>query len=508
MAEVAIDLAGRTSDAGEPGAIPGLMAIGASRHRGVSAAARSAIYRLYQLLPVQALSTLDDQIRRTWGDQQWYSFDPEHVDGIDLLTDADRVFLGLVGSHRNGYVRAAVLRAMVADGSAKLVPFAVLRLADWVDTVRSEAEAALRWWLRPEHSETIVECLELLDRVALSQRFRPECWGWVEALLSQEGCAGALEQGLSSPSVRLRRRCLSLAMKSPAFEVRELVGRALRDREPFIRRWAFGRAWEMPQENLNDLRELAARDGSGPIRLLAFEAFERDGAAQEKDFKGFLMDRSVVVRQAAQRLVQRRFGASSLTLYRKGLLDPSPKVVEVCIRGLAETGSREDGAAAMPLIAHPAGRVRRAVLKCLRGLGAAVASDTLSAMLSADVASVAREAATTMLANALVSPTMVWAMAKTNPDWRVRASVLGRVAGVGKWANLRLYLEAVIDDEPLVVQRGLAMLAQWIQRFNESARQPTAEEARDAVVLLESARDRVPAELFRQLSFISEKRPN
>lgn len=52
--------------------------------------------------------------------------------------------LGFLPGHRSGSIRGEALRILGTDPSDFIIPFAVIRLVDWVREVRREAEAAVR----------------------------------------------------------------------------------------------------------------------------------------------------------------------------------------------------------------------------------------------------------------------------------------------------------------------------------------------------------------------------
>ena len=54
----------------------------------------------------------------------------ESLKGFHVRNDADRIYLGLIASHRNGFVREEALRTLGLDRSEIVIPFYLIRLTD------------------------------------------------------------------------------------------------------------------------------------------------------------------------------------------------------------------------------------------------------------------------------------------------------------------------------------------------------------------------------------------
>ena len=156
------------------------------------------------------------------------------------------------------------------------------------------------------------------------------------------------------------------------------------------------------------------------------------------------------------------------------------------------------------LLTSRSARIRCAVLRALRILGAEPDSDTLRNTVSGDVPSVAREAALSLIAGRVAPAESIWIAASKNPDHRVRARILKLFRSVGKWMQIRLYLGAATDSEPMVSTRAKWLVSEWVRKFNASFAQPSAPDKATIPPLLESARDRLPTALVRELDFIAQ----
>lgn len=86
--------------------------------------------------------------------------------------------------------------------------------------------------------------------------------------------------------------------------------------------------------------------------------------------------------------------------------------------------------------------------------------------------------------------------------------ILKLLRAARKWIRVQLYLEASLDSKPDVSARAITFLSQWVQKFNTTFTQPTAEDKHIISQLIERARSRLPAKLARELAFIVETLPN
>ena len=427
---------------------------------------------------------------------------PGAIDNIGLNTDADRVFIGLVTSHRSGYVRAAALRALGADASNVGIPFLLIRLADWVTEVQIIAENAVQEKLRRERANAFVGCLGLVHRLKCNSRFRAEYSQWIDSLLARSECAQALLEGMKGPLRTIRRHCYRVALRNPGLNIDGVLAQAIGDTDVLVRRWAFTTGPDLLPARRDELASLAAEDSYGPIRRIAFDTFSADSPAAFDRLLPFLLDRSAAIRRECQSVMSHRGGRSPAEVYRARIQDRGSKNLDISVVGLAETGDRTDVDEILKLLANRSARVRRSVIRAIRILGAEGNEATLLEVVSTDAPSVAREAAFTLLSGRTVPADAVWAKALTNTDLRIRMSVLKLLKNAGKWEQLRFYLQGAADSDPGLAERAMGMLSHWLEKFNRSFVQTTISDLEACVELTEAARRRLPASVARQLDFI------
>jgi hypothetical protein len=491
--------------ANEPAAIRDLMSFGLSRDREVRIAARANIERLFSLVPVEALPLLDDWLRQTWGSlEDWYGLRPEAVRVLRPETHADRIFLGLIASHRSGFVRGEAIRVLGLDESESIVPFLLIRLVDWVNRVRLAAETEVFRRLEPRYAKILVDCLALMDRLADTTRFNRSILNRADELLQAPQCTDELRRGMKHTSRGIRRHCFRIAAWAPQLPVADVVAQAIRDHDVVVRRWAFTAGSEMLPDDRVALREQAARDSYAPIRRLALEVVAADPESRSGDFEFFLLDRSAPIRRECQTVVAKRFAFQAADFYRASLKTTKARQAEVALLGIAETGGKQDAPTITELLEHRSARIRRGAIRALRFLSVEVNPTLLSNAISYERPSVAREAVLTLFAERMTPAEQIWAAAKANPNRLVRVGVLNLLRLVDKWTQIRIYLQAAADPEPDVWERSVQLLSLWVRRFNETFTQPAAKDKIALPASIAAVQSILPPKLSRELTFILE----
>jgi HEAT repeat protein len=488
-------------DSGETQAIPDLLSYAFAPNRDVQAEARSAIRRLFELFPLEQLPALDEALRTAWAHlEDWYGLKPS-VKKLKGRDPDDLILLALMSAHRSGYVRAEVIHFLGKDSSGTAIPFLLVRLVDWVEAVRRAADLELIDKLQPQYSGMFVRCLGLLERLSEHIRFRPAYREWVSELLKRAACAQQVAAGLDSNQRAVRRASYTIAASNPAFDVKKVLSCALAESDVAIRRWAFSSGPALWPSDEIDWMRLAANDAYPPIRQRAFDAMARTDVSSEELSK-FLFDRCTGIRRSCQALCMERFGLVPVAIYREALAGGSSKRTEISARGLAETGSHEDGWLLLDLLKHHSARVRSAAVQSLGVLNVGQIDEKLLERISSDSRSVAREAASVLLLKKLVSPAAILAAAKQNPNGQAQLAVLRQMWRASKWLQLRLYLDSAASDHQELAECALERLAVWESQFNRTFTQPTVGEPAELLVLAHRVESRIPADLAKRITFI------
>lgn len=451
----------------------------------------------------RAVLRLDAALRRTSPYPFGHPSTPGRVagDGWALTAGAGPLALALASCHRDGRIRErAVVRMELLlrqhEPPSELVPFLVLRTADWAGPVRHRARGALAALLHEEPEALVPAAAPLTLLIIRRERGDFARRQLMSAVLSTPGTA-LLESLLIAPDARLRRFALRTALADRRLPLRTLVTIAQQDRDPRCRQLAAEAAvrdavWT---EQTDLLRKLAASVHQN-VRVLALTGLVRRGLPAEA--VPFLGDTSALVRAVA-REAARRTGTDALAWYRAAVRAPAPGA----IAGLAETGRAEDAALLTPLLGHRRTAVRAAAVRGLRTLDAVPVEATVP-LLRDPSAKVIREATAALRTRLGRLPAGLPASLLADRD---RAAV--RRAGYRLLDEpdaprmLRTCLGIAADPDPRLAQWAADAAAVLIRGLHASPRRagtsgaapafdPAPDERRELLALAEAAAARVP----------------
>jgi HEAT repeat protein len=307
-------------------------------------AAADAVHALIESASPEAIAQFDAWYRaRTWQGPPSPSWANMRVGPLEPWAKGYPATVGLATCHRSGFVREKAVETLARCETGLELPFLLVRLNDWVPEVRFVAAKGARLRLTAAYASHWVRCLALLERLRLGSR---SDHGWlrgpVDALLQRDECRAALEAGLLSGSVGVRRACLRVA--AGLADPTELVRRALGDPDPLTS----GRAADLLCRTLEGdaLRKVLAvmRRGNARARGLALTShcagFPEDA---EEVLRAALLDGAASVRELARFEWRKKEPALDFASFYRSAIDRRTGDEEVAaLRGLAETGTVQD----------------------------------------------------------------------------------------------------------------------------------------------------------------------
>jgi hypothetical protein len=287
--------------------------------------------------------------------------------------------------HHSGFVRERAVRALsdhCHDGSE--LPFLLLRLNDWVPQVRFVAASGVKGRLTPSYARHWVRSLGLLDRIQGGRRGDQQ---WlrvpVEVLLQRDEHRGAIEEGLRTGTLGVRRACVRIAAGTESFG--GLLRLALEDADPVTSSRAADELCKVLMgEPLREVLVIMQR-GNAKTRALALEtACQRFPDQARAAVRAGLLDRATSVRELARfRWQKMRLGDLDFaTFYREELALERGEAFVAALRGLAETGTVNDAPTFLKYLGDRRARVREAAVVGLGRCDGQNQSDRLVAALS------------------------------------------------------------------------------------------------------------------------------
>jgi len=132
--------------------------------------------------------------------------------------------------HHSGYVREEAAKRLNRITTGIEIPFLLIRLDDWVSSVRDAAQKAINSRLDPAYCRSFITNLALIARLEATAKVHSEpiIKGIKELLLSPE-CQSGLSEALGSSDRFIRRASFRLAINSKGRNLSEVLRQALND---------------------------------------------------------------------------------------------------------------------------------------------------------------------------------------------------------------------------------------------------------------------------------------
>jgi HEAT repeat protein len=498
----------------DPLELPGVLKLAFSRDTAVRDAATEAIDEYLGRLSPRDLVALDHSLRRaihwrvTPGEAIWGWLRPPDISLLAGLGTRSASVLGLASFHPSGYVREAAVRelAKLTDGGE--LRFLLTRLNDWVGVVQDRAYHAVRDRLTPDYAPYIVRLLWLLARLEGGARTAHAALAQeATALLSGPEWRPALREALDTPDRWLRRMGYRLLLETPAGDMTQVVGKALRDGDTVVRLRAAERVESvLPEGEILAVIPLLQRDPFMPVRREALRLLVRYNAAAGPELRRALLDRHATIREVARYELRRRGIRDFREFYSGVLEDPERTDPEVrsALYGLGETGTVEDANLAERFLAHRVPGIRKAAVTALVRLTPDAPVSIFMRGLedsSAGVSKAARQALGSRPGG--MDGGLLWEIFQRNPEAHVRNNALSLLAGLGKWESIGWVIRACgAEEDELIMLMARQHLRRWIDRFNRNQTRPTKDQLERMAQALDSRVAEFDRDTERMLRFL------
>ncbi len=476
----------------------------------VQRATRAAIQQLMVQIPPVRLAELDYRVREVGSHQPyeqdvWRQLKPGDLPHLAEGEHAISV-LGLASFHASGHVREAAIRLLAERKDGIAVSYLLLRLNDWVEPVRRLARQTLQKWLTPAYAPHFLANLPLVLRLELCGR--AEHTDFVQSvakLLRSPECRDLLLQNAATGDRATRRACLRLATEGEEAGRLSILRSALDDSDSLIRFWSARRL--LPDVGLEELPRLSAalvRDSFMPVRREALQALAgRLPAQATTPLRHALLDGHASIRETARYYLKEQSGFDASTFYRVSLRDAKGPKLAAAIRGLGETGGREDRQLMGPFLAAKEARLRKAAIGALARLAPEQSAEIFLKFLSADEPTVSQEACTALLPRArFIAASTLAVILGREARPVVRKNALKLVLRLGKWERLPLLLTSSGDSDEKLAQMAKAGVNAWWSRYNRSYAQPTPEQLAEAKAALTANATKLSVGLASEIGVI------
>ncbi|GIH19004.1 hypothetical protein Raf01_71760 [Rugosimonospora africana] len=363
---------------------------------------------------------------------------------------ASPIAIALGSMHGDGYVREAAVDAILREPDPLLVPFLVLRTADWVKGVRDRARAGLVLLLADDPATYLPAVLDAVPLVADRLRGGFVHDQIVATLLSATAPMRSKLPQAGGPAGR--RLVIDVGLARGWWTTDQLVQTALHD--PDVR--SRSRAAEAAVKDAVWTRRRATVDRLAGVRHPEVRAVAVTGLVRLGHHTAvlrFLDDPAPLIRAIA-RDAARQTGTDALHHYRDALTTDT--FTPGTIAGLAETGTPIDADLLRPLLHHNLPRTRTAAVRGFAALDPSRVRELIS-MLDDPSPAVIREATLALrpIASSL-PPDLGWTLL-TDSKRAERRRAGYRLLSLGDaYRQLRASLIAAVDTDARLARRAAA----------------------------------------------------
>ncbi|MBL7254113.1 hypothetical protein [Paractinoplanes lichenicola] len=361
----------------------------------------------------------------------------------------------LASLERDGRIREQAVHEMAAGPRPELMPFLVLRCADWVAQVRDPARAIVATMLAERPETFLRPAVPMAMHIA--DRYRAD-WATRQVRAATVAAFDRVETTMLGSKVpAVRRLVFAAGTELGRWEHRDLVRFALHEPDTMVRTLAAD-ALAATAARLGDLETLRTIARSRFVQVRAAALTELARLGHDADVAAAADDPAPFVRAIARtRLPQ------PAAHYRAAVTTrPTPGA----IAGLGETGGYSDEAVLAPLLGHDDARIRAAAVQALAALDA-VPVEGVVPLLQDPVPGVIREAASALRPYQRRLPAdRLWRLLD-DPRLEVRRGAYRIVRNWDPASALRAGRMLAGDDDPQLAQRGRDDVRRWERIVNE-----------------------------------------
>jgi len=491
-------------DAGELGAIPDIVNLACERECHVADAAIHAVHHLLSQATPDDLAWLDEEMRVRLIFGPWAVLQPPGVDSLAGYQDKRSVLLKLASFHGYGFVRQRAVEALARQQDSAELPYLLIRTNDWVVQVRQAAQQAIEDRLDPRYAPAFVENIELVIRLARSER--GDCRGLIKrvyGLIGSQQARPALRSGMTSQNRTVRRVSYDLAFSTGFIDIHELLALARRECDHLLHINVAKHAIEtLDGSELRETLTGLLRDQFVAVRQIALEALARRFPELARaPLEMALLDSSISLRETARFQLRRTGGMDFAAFYREAIRTGAS--LYGAILGLGETGTPDDAGQLLPFLQHETIRVRKAALRAVARLAGDRYAGQLFQAMSSDHPGLSRTACEVLLDRPYtLDPNELYALFSGHPCPHVRRNALLLFGKLGKWQSLPYLIRTQGVKDSQLSEMAHRMLQRWLMKSNCSFASPTTTQLHDARQALQECGNRLSEAERRELAFI------
>ena len=440
------------------------------------------------------------------GGSEWFHLSSKKLDQL-LLAFGERAHRALLlcTCHPSGYVRERVLKVCEDMEFEHVLPFCLIRLNDWVPSVRQVAGDRVRHWLETAESPNILPLLPLFYR--LEECHRADHRGVLNAMAKhlQEGVnREQIIEGMRDSSPVVRGICYGIVMHKDAAESlrREAILLGLSDPLAHLRMRASNQAKAFGLEFADTMLE----DRFMPIRRNGLELHVESRSEKHRSLlEEALDDPHRSIREFAHYWLKTLGYATAVADHYRTQLNHESVRDYIALLGLGETGDAGDCPRIAEFLGHDSPKFREAAVRGLSNLNFKENRDKILECVADRSARVSRVATNNILGSpGSIRIDHLQPLLMDGTHRHTCRHALRLVRKTSKWERIEVLLRLVAEGDETTSRQATDASTQWFYGFNNSFAQPSSQRLIAVRSALDSAEKRLPEWLRNQLSALLE----
>ncbi|MDQ7096670.1 hypothetical protein REC12_24040 [Desulfosporosinus sp. PR] len=423
-------------------------------------------------------SRIYDQVKYTRIDEK------SLVSLLEFETDISVHLLGIASLNSNGYVREKALKLMSGVKSPSAVPYILLRLNDWVVSVRNLAEHILKNMLIPENIDCFIDHFNLINKLQDAVRvdlksIKTE----IEGFLKDDSVQDMVKNKLKDPQVKIRLFCYQL-LRGRIVNDETIITSALHDKSFEVRMWLVEAIKTLEPQDRYAIIEKLLRDKSAKVKTAVLREHEDVVCLHfRRILEMFLVDDYASVREGARFIVKKHSMITDIPeFYRLQIIkNPLPGA----IAGLGEIGGQRDYDIVCEFKTHEDSKMRLASMVAMWQLSKADTVGFILDALNSDIPKIKKTAK--RLLKKTKMPTILFAMKEKlrSEDLDMRIFALQIIYSYGGWQALLAILYAISREQEPVLSEAKNLLNNWLHKSTGLYSRPEGDTEKAIVELYE-----------------------
>jgi hypothetical protein len=505
------EILGQLELAGEPAVVPQLVLFGMTANPEERKRADGVAASILDSLDIVRLMDFGSSLRRhsypLKGDlARWAKLTAAELHAFGTPQVTAPVLVGAASFHANGRVRETAVRILdEADTGAEL-RFLLIRLNDWVESVRSAAECAVQRRFKPEYADAFARNADLIERLAYWGRAdHSSLLRWIFEFLRAPDSVRAVLVFLETGNVASRRVLYRVLLDSGRPCDPRLIERALTDSDPLCCLLGIRAAAKLSSVDAqrSSLRR-AVTHAFAAVRLVAARGLAFGFSDEpEETFVKLLMDSAASVRVVARHRLRQAGWSDFLAFYTAQLETRSAMARRIAVKAIGEVGDAGSAALVLPFLSASDSRLAAAALRTLAVLDGDAYVEQFVAAMHSGQAALTKEAGVALAGRiSLVDLEELRSIGNSLPWGFARRRILALLFTAPKWDALLNILTSLRDPEPAAVELAREYLARWMVQFNRRSSPLTPDHQQRLRQAIQALAAELPPDRVRVLTFL------